>query len=251
MSRLTNARKNHLSLAAPYIHYLLPLLPFSLFVLSFIYGAPSDLLECSLEGHWSHLFRVKDENAIRTIEHALRCCGLNSPRDRAWPFPSHDVDVGACERMLGYTTPCMQPLRRQEQVAAGLIALASIFNFVLLVGSSTSIACRRGMLTLNSILLTWQSQSDRVDQDASCQRSPSLSELDCFEARRKIRAVRGTSTRSQATQERIRTLLKFADVEMEMGNYHGRLPSRDPSARALNNVKVQEMSRGISGNGSQ
>jgi hypothetical protein len=134
----TNARKNaYLFLVAPYIRYALPLLPFTLLILSFIYGVPSDLLSCILQDQWSRLFRIKDENAIRTIEQNLRCCGLNSPQHMAWPFPSRDVDVRACERTLGYTTPCIQQWRKDQQVVAGLIALASLFNWLLLVRVST------------------------------------------------------------------------------------------------------------------
>lgn len=118
----------------PYVRYLLPLLPFTMLIISTIYGVPSDLFFCGLESHWSHLFRAKDDQAIRTIENSLRCCGLNSLHDRAWPFPSqnHQVDVRACERTLGYTSRCADPWRRQQQIAAGMIVLASLFNWILL-----------------------------------------------------------------------------------------------------------------------
>ncbi|EXJ61104.1 hypothetical protein A1O7_05257, partial [Cladophialophora yegresii CBS 114405] len=101
--------------------------------LSSIYAVPSDLLSCGLERQWSHLFRAKNENAVRTIEQGLRCCGFNSLHDRAWPFPSHDVDVRACERTIGYTSRCVGPWRQQQQVIAGLVVVASLFNWLLLV----------------------------------------------------------------------------------------------------------------------
>ena len=127
-----SARKNAISFLAPYIHYLLPLLPFTLLILSLVYGIPSELSSCSLESQWSHLFRIKSVQ-IQTIEQSLRCCGLNSLHDRAWPFPGQGVDARACERTLGYTTRCVNPWQRQQQAAAGLVALASIFNWLLLV----------------------------------------------------------------------------------------------------------------------
>ncbi|OAG38000.1 hypothetical protein AYO21_07722 [Fonsecaea monophora] len=133
MAIAARARKRTLTFVAPYLRYFLPFLPFALFILSLIYAVPSDLLSCSIESQWVSLFRAKNEDAVRGIENALRCCGFNSLHDRAWPFPSHDVDVTACERTLGYTRRCVDPWRNQEQVAAGLLALASLFNWILLV----------------------------------------------------------------------------------------------------------------------
>jgi hypothetical protein len=136
MARLgLNARTATMAFLAPGVRYLFPLLPFALLILSAIYAVPSDLLACGLESQWSRLFRAKDENAIRTIEQGLRCCGFNSLHDRAWPFPSHDVDARACERTLGYTVRCVDPWRRQQQVNAGLVVLASLLNWLLLVRS--------------------------------------------------------------------------------------------------------------------
>ncbi|KIW79213.1 hypothetical protein Z517_05825 [Fonsecaea pedrosoi CBS 271.37] len=132
MAFAVRTRKRTLTLVAPYLRYFLPFLPFALFILSLIYAVPSDLLSCSIESQWVSLFRAKNEDAVRGIENALRCCGFNSLHDRAWPFPSHDVDVTACERTLGYTRRCVDPWRNQEQVAAGLLALASLFNWILL-----------------------------------------------------------------------------------------------------------------------
>lgn len=82
------------------------------------------------------MFQRKDESGIRAIQTGLQCCGLNSRRDRAWPFPSHDVDARACERTLGYTSRCADRWQRQEAVAASLIVLASLLNWILLVSNS-------------------------------------------------------------------------------------------------------------------
>lgn len=127
-----DARGKAISFLAPYIRYLLTLLPFTILILSAIYGVRSNLFACSLDTHWSNLYSAKDES-IRVIEQTLRCCGLNSIRDRPWPFPARDVDVTACERTLGYTVRCRDPWQRQEQIAAGLVFLASLLNWIVLV----------------------------------------------------------------------------------------------------------------------
>ncbi|OQV07814.1 hypothetical protein CLAIMM_12187 [Cladophialophora immunda] len=132
MAFAAKAKTRTLAILAPYFRYFLPFLPFAIFILSLVYGVPSDIMSCSLESQWTNLFRAKNEDAVRGIENALRCCGFNSLQDRAWPFPSHDVDVRACERTLGYTRRCVDPWRNQEQVAVGLIAVASLFNWILL-----------------------------------------------------------------------------------------------------------------------
>lgn len=132
-----NARKDAVAFPTSFIRYLLPLLPFTILILSLVEAWPSQFAACGLETHWSHLFRTKNEFAIRTIEQGLQCCGLNSLVDRAFPFPSatHGIDAAACERTLGYTRRCLEPWRRQEAVAAGLVALASLFSWIVLVSS--------------------------------------------------------------------------------------------------------------------
>lgn len=127
-----NARGKAILFLAPYIRYLLTLLPFTILILSIIYGVQSNLLACGLDTHWSNLYSAKDDS-IRVIEQSLRCCGLNSLRDRPWPFPARGVDATACERTLGYTVRCRDPWQRQEQIVAGLVFLASVLNWIVLV----------------------------------------------------------------------------------------------------------------------
>ncbi|OLN87159.1 hypothetical protein CCHL11_03647, partial [Colletotrichum chlorophyti] len=64
---------------------------------------PGDDLNCSLSTTWQRMFAAKDEYSIRRIQDSLNCCGLNSVKDRAWPF---DADV-QCPQRFGRDTPCM------------------------------------------------------------------------------------------------------------------------------------------------
>ncbi|KIX03976.1 uncharacterized protein Z518_07529 [Rhinocladiella mackenziei CBS 650.93] len=126
------ARKTAATLLLPYLRELWMSIPLILFVLATVYAAPSDLLSCGMQTRWGHLFQNKDEQGIRAIQTALCCCGFNSLHDRAWPFPSRDVDAGACERTQGYTIRCADPWQRQESTAAALTALSSVLNWILL-----------------------------------------------------------------------------------------------------------------------
>ena len=117
--------------------HLFTMLPLVLIVLSFVFGVPTPLLTCSLESRWQHLFRIKDDRAIRAIQDTLRCCGLNSIRDRAWPFPSNGVDARACETTQGWNIRCLDPWRRQEATAAGMVGLANLSTWTLVVTHST------------------------------------------------------------------------------------------------------------------
>lgn len=127
------SKKKISAVLVSYLRYFLTLLPFTLLILALVYTIQSDMLSCSMESRWMHLFRAKDENSIRTIQSGLRCCGFNSLHDRAWPFPGRDVDSRACEVTFGYTRRCADVWQSQESTAAGLIALAGFLNWILLV----------------------------------------------------------------------------------------------------------------------
>ena len=118
--------------------YLFSLLPVILIALSFVYGVPTPLLSCSLENQWSHLFQIKDERAVRAIQDTLRCCGLNSMRDRAWPFPSDGVGAEACERTQGWNVRCVDRWRRQECTVAAMLGLANLSNWAFVASISHS-----------------------------------------------------------------------------------------------------------------
>lgn len=113
--------------------YLFSLPPLILIVLASVFGIPSSLLRCSLEGRWQHLFQIKDDQAIRAIQDTLRCCGLNSVRDRAWPFPSSSVDAGTCAGTQGWTVRCLDPWRRQASATAGVVGLANLSSWALIL----------------------------------------------------------------------------------------------------------------------
>lgn len=87
-------------------------------------------LNCSLSETWSHLFRSKNAAAIRTIQDTLACCGFQSPRDQAYPFPDHNHGADACLATFNRDVPCHPLLRRQAQqtlgtfIAVGAFALA-------------------------------------------------------------------------------------------------------------------------------
>ena len=128
----------------PYAWYFTGLIPVILLVLATMYGAPSDMSRCVMESQWRRMFQRKDDAGIRAIQSGLQCCGLNSLHDRAWPFPSREVDARACERTLGYTSRCVDGWQREQAVAASLIALASLLNWILMVSTSITNIMARG-----------------------------------------------------------------------------------------------------------
>ncbi|KAL9574535.1 hypothetical protein ACKAV7_001400 [Fusarium commune] len=51
-------------------------------------AVPSEMMGCMLDKKWMDMFRAHDARSIRRIQDAFDCCGLNSIRDRAYPFPN-------------------------------------------------------------------------------------------------------------------------------------------------------------------
>jgi hypothetical protein len=133
-ARTLKNRYRNAALLSGIVCYILTLIPVVLLTLALIYGVPSQLLSCSLESQWDHLFRTKNADAVRAIQGSLRCCGLNSMHDRAWPFPSNDVDARECERTQGWTVRCLDGWREQETTMAVLVAVASVANWAFVVG---------------------------------------------------------------------------------------------------------------------
>lgn len=119
----------------PYLAGAANLTPFTLFILSLVFAVPSDITYCAADRHWLRMFETKDEVAIRSLQNRLQCCGYNSPRDRAWPFPSRTSDAGACERTQGYQRACGSLWRHEEGLAAVLSAISSLLNWAVLVSS--------------------------------------------------------------------------------------------------------------------
>lgn len=85
------------------------------------HAAPPSGLDCGLHERWQKLFGAKDSEAIRTIQDAFNCCGFSNSRDMAWPFPSKDHDVHACESAFGRSNGCLAAWKAEEQKVAGLL----------------------------------------------------------------------------------------------------------------------------------
>lgn len=64
--------------------------------LSLTYMIPPNSLHCGLEDTWQKLFSSKNEEKIRAIQDALKCCGLHSVYDKAWPFRKDVHGSGNC-----------------------------------------------------------------------------------------------------------------------------------------------------------
>lgn len=108
------------------VSYVLLTLPVVLITWAGEYIADREITYCKMESRWTQLFRLKDEATIRSIQKYLHCCGLNSLKDRAWPFPSGAVDARACERSLGFSVPCAPAWRKNLLVVASLNMTASV-----------------------------------------------------------------------------------------------------------------------------
>ena len=116
------------------ITYTLTIVLSIILTTSVTYLVPSDALRCQLGEQWGRLFHRKDINSIRTIQSNLRCCGLNSMRDRAWPFPANGIGAGECERTQGWSQRCLEGWTREERVTGCLIMVASVLTGLSMVG---------------------------------------------------------------------------------------------------------------------
>lgn len=93
------------------------------------YLFPDRILSCNLEQQWQGFFHSKNSKAIRSIQDELRCCGLRSLHDRAWPFKDRNHGDNACELQLGYRRSCFAPWKEQQQKTSWMIFAAVIFVF--------------------------------------------------------------------------------------------------------------------------
>ena len=109
------------------------LLPVILATLSLSDGGRPAVRSCLTEARWEHLYQTKNERVVKEIQTQLLCCGYNSIRDRAWPFPARGVDATACERSLGFMTPCGPFLKEKMLVTNVISGFGSVLNFLLLV----------------------------------------------------------------------------------------------------------------------
>ncbi|KAJ5383159.1 hypothetical protein N7517_001070 [Penicillium concentricum] len=108
------------------------------------YLFPDTTLSCNLNQKWQELFQSKNSDVIRSIQDKLRCCGLRSVHDRAWPFKDRNHGDNACELQLGYQRSCFTRWREHQQrtswmvFAAAVFVLAAKIAFVRLSGHRTS-----------------------------------------------------------------------------------------------------------------
>ena len=80
-------------------------------------AVPSRALDCLLEDRWLARFRAHDGGRIRQIQDSLDCCGFNSVRDRAFPFPGDTPST--CPETYGRSLACRGPWRQAMQGTAG------------------------------------------------------------------------------------------------------------------------------------
>lgn len=73
---------------------------------------------CALVSEWTGYFREHNGAAIKGIQDALQCCGLNTVRTMAYPFPGHGVGVDECARTTGRSASCLARWRGEEQAVS-------------------------------------------------------------------------------------------------------------------------------------
>ncbi|KAG9257514.1 uncharacterized protein F5Z01DRAFT_671111 [Emericellopsis atlantica] len=81
-------------------------------------SVPSQAMSCILGNEWMARFRAHDANTIRRVQDMLECCGFNSVKDRAYPFPRGAPST--CADTYGRTVACRVPLERAVRVSAGV-----------------------------------------------------------------------------------------------------------------------------------
>lgn len=96
--------------------------------------SPPMSLNCALKERWEHLFSRKNGDRISKIQDAFTCCGLNSPRDMAFPFPDSQHESNACMVRYERDTSCMEPWRNEEQRVAIMLLVVPLAVFVWKVG---------------------------------------------------------------------------------------------------------------------
>ncbi len=106
----------------------------------FANAAPSDVRTCLVGTTWQRMFASKDAATLRRIQDAFNCCGLNSVRDRAWPF-AEDLAGGIggapCADRFGRTQSCaapwtaaLQSMGHTEGVVAVLVAVLQVVLYL-------------------------------------------------------------------------------------------------------------------------
>jgi hypothetical protein len=116
---------------------LVAVLAFQLFyetvvgTLALTYIVPPSSLHCGLNDMWQKYYVGRDSHAIRKIQDTFNCCGLNTIKDRAFPFD--DQHASQCAQVYERTESCFGLLRKLEQTQAGLLLLVVVLVFVVKV----------------------------------------------------------------------------------------------------------------------
>ncbi|GAO14049.1 hypothetical protein UVI_02035980 [Ustilaginoidea virens] len=100
--------------------------------LLFASAVPSAARACLLSTLWQRLFRARDAESILRIQDALDCCGFNTVRDRAWPFPADRVPAHQCAETYGRDAACARPwgaaLQRNAGLGLGVVLLVGLLQ---------------------------------------------------------------------------------------------------------------------------
>lgn len=81
---------------------------------------PAATQQCLLSTRWQQLWSTKDSSTIRRIQDTFDCCGFNSVKDRAWPFPNKANPQPDCATHLGRTGACVGPWTQALQASGGV-----------------------------------------------------------------------------------------------------------------------------------
>ncbi|KAB8356403.1 hypothetical protein FH972_023986 [Carpinus fangiana] len=86
-----------------------------------------DVLLCILSSTWKEWFHQKSSGQIREIQDALKCCGLVSVKDMAWPFPDRTHDANACASAYGRERACLNVWSQEaSRVLGGIVGIGAI-----------------------------------------------------------------------------------------------------------------------------
>ncbi|KAH8152655.1 uncharacterized protein LAJ45_03496 [Morchella importuna] len=86
---------------------------------------PKSAIGCTLERTWRAWFRTKDAAHIKAVQEALNCCGFNTFKDQAWPFPDNDTKAEQCSLQSKTRTPCYQPWSQTHQLSASVFMMVA------------------------------------------------------------------------------------------------------------------------------
>ncbi|KAK3698916.1 hypothetical protein LTR37_016703 [Vermiconidia calcicola] len=92
--------------------------------------SPPGSLTCALGETWQNLFKRKEVERIKRIQDTFSCCGFNSPRDMAFPFPDANHGSDACVVRYEREGACFEPWRLEETKVAIMLLVVPVAVFV-------------------------------------------------------------------------------------------------------------------------